>query len=56
MDEYSGKMEIEGVYYKIGFMLRVNPKKIRCPQTQSNYWVLNGNFDEIRPYRILVKQ
>ena len=56
MDEYSGKMEIEGVYYKIGFMLRVNPKKIRCPQAQKNYWVLNGNFDEIRPYRILVKQ
>jgi hypothetical protein len=56
MDEYSGKMEIEGVYYKIGFMLRVNPKKIRCPRAQRNYWVLNGNFDEIRPYRILVKQ
>ena len=56
MDEYAGRMEIEGVYYKIGFMLRVNPEKIRCPKDKRNYWVLNGTSDEIRPYRILIKQ
>ena len=44
---------------KIVFMCRVNPNKIREPKRgddESPYWVLNGTPDEIRPYRILLKE
>ena len=37
-------------------MLRVNPEKIRVPVGRPDFWVLNGNPDEIRPYRILIKK
>ena len=45
-----------GTKYKIGFMTRVNPEKIRCPEGQDDYWVINGTDNEIRPYRILIKE
>ena len=35
-------------------MLRVKPDKIRIPKKENNDWVLNP--DEIRPYRILLKE
>ena len=56
MDNYAGKVEINNEIYKMGFMLRVNPEKIRVPVGNLNFWVLNGNPDEIRPYRILIKK
>ena len=56
MDGYAGIIEINNEKYKIGFMLRVNPKKIRIPVGKEDFWVLNGNDDEVRPYRILVKK
>ena len=56
MEEYAGKVEINNGIYKIGFMLRVNPDKIRVPVGNPNFWVLNGNTDEVRPYRILIKK
>ena len=56
MDNYAGKVEINNGMYKMGFMLRVNPEKIRVPVGNLNFWVLNGNPDEIRPYRILIKK
>ena len=37
------------------FMSRVNPKKIREPGTVPVNWILNGNDEEIRPYRLLIK-
>jgi hypothetical protein len=37
-------------------MIRVNPEKIRMCAENSDLWVLNGNDDEIRPYRILIKK
>ena len=44
--------------FKIIIMCRVNPHKIREPNRGDNppYWILNGNYDEIRPYRILIKE
>jgi hypothetical protein len=42
--------------YKCVFMCRVNPKKIRIPKDCKNYWVVNGNSNEIRPYRLLIKK
>ena len=56
MDEYAGMVEIENTKYKMGFMLRVNPDKIRVPVGRQEFWVLNGNPDEVRPYRILIKK
>jgi hypothetical protein len=56
LEEYAGILKIQGKRYQVGFMLRVKPDKIRIPSDQKNYWVLNGNFDEIRPYRLLIKK
>ena len=56
LDDEGGIVDIKGKKYKIGFMLRVKPDKIRIAQSNQNYWVLNGNSEEIRPYRILIKE
>ena len=56
MDEYCGEISVNNEKYKVGFMLRVNPTKIRMCAENTDIWVLNGNSDEIRPYRILVKK
>ena len=56
LDDNGGIVNINGKNYKIGFMLRVKPNKIRIAQSNQNYWVLNGNSEEIRPYRILIKE
>ena len=56
MEKYAGIVEIDNEIYKMGFMLRVNPEKIRVPVGRPDFWVLNGNPDEVRPYRILIKK
>ena len=56
---YAGKIEVNGYRYKVAFMLRVKPDKIRYGASNPNYWVLNGgngDFSEIRPYRFLIKK
>ena len=55
LDSDGGIVQVGNKKYKIGFMLRVKPDKIRIAKTNPDYWVLNGNSDEIRPYRILIK-
>ena len=47
--------------YKMSLMLRVKPQRIRycgctCENEKSSYWVLNGKSNEMRPYRILLKE
>ena len=42
--------------YKIAFMCRVDPKKIRQSSSDSTYYICSGESDEIRPYRILIKE
>ena len=56
MEEHCGIFDCYGKKYKIGFMTRVMPKKIRCPDGQDDFWVINGTDNEIRPYRILIKE
>ena len=56
MENYCGKYNCNGKNYKIAFMTRVHPEKIRCPTDQKDYWVINGTDNEIRPYRILIKE
>ena len=41
--------------FKFVFMIRVNTKKIRSPGGYPVDWILNGNDEEIRPYRLLIK-
>ena len=36
-------------------MMRVNTNKIRKPDIFPEKWILNGNYEEIRPYRLLIK-
>ena len=51
------KTEINGKKYKMAFMLRVKPDKIRYNKNYPNEWILNEKTtDEIRPYRILLKE
>ena len=44
--------------FKLIMMCRINPKKIREPDrgNENPYWILNGNSEEIRPYRIIIKE
>ena len=58
-DGYSGQIDVNGHRYKVAFMLRVKPDKIRYSNSRPDYWVLNagdGNFTEMRPYRFLIKK
>ena len=57
MEEFTEAINIGGKNYKLGLMLRVNPTKIRSPDIKDKeFWVVNGNPDEIRPYGILIKK
>jgi len=48
--------EFKGKKYMAALMARLKPDKIRSPSSSPNFWVLNPTFDEIRPYRILLKE
>jgi hypothetical protein len=56
LDNEGGVVQANNKKYKIGFMLRVKPDKIRIANSNPDYWVLNGDSSEIRPYRILIKE
>ena len=55
---YAGESTIKNsnTSYKTVLMVRVRPDAIRCSKDKSDYWVVNGTTDEIRPYRILYKK
>ena len=42
--------------YLMGFMMRVKPDKIRFSNSEKDYWVLDGTKDQMRPYRIMIKE
>lgn len=48
--------QINGKKYKMAFMLRVKPDRIRFNKKYPNEWILDGTTDEMRPYRILLKE
>ena len=56
MDSYAKKTKNNGKTYKMGFMMRVKPDKIRYSNSMKDYWVLDGTTEQIRPYRILIKE
>lgn len=56
MEKYCNEYLCCGKKYKIAFMTRVNPEEIRCPKENQDYWIINGHENDIRPYRILIKE
>ena len=56
MEDHCSVYSCQGKKYKIGIMCRVMPDKIRCPESTDDYWVINGTDNEVRPYRILIKE
>ena len=58
MERYAqcSNIVINGKKYLMGLMMRVKPDKIRYSINEPNYWVLNGTTDEMRPYRIMIKE
>ena len=55
IEGYAGTMNINGHNYRAAFMLRVKPDRLRYSNSQPDYWVVNGDFSELRPYRLLIK-
>ena len=63
---YAGVFTMNNSQYKIVFMCRVNPYKIRIAKGMPIYWIVSGDSlssgnikkydDEIRIYRILLKK
>ena len=53
---YAGIIDFNNRKYKCVLMLRVNPEKIRQSKSYPKEYILEPNTDEIRPYRILLKE
>jgi serine/threonine protein kinase len=56
LEKYTETINANGENYKVGFMIRVRPDKIRASEKDQNMWVVNGNYNELRPYGILIKK
>ena len=56
MEENTEIINVNGTNYKMGLMLRVEPKRIKQPQSNNRVWVVEGTSSEIRPYGILLKK
>ena len=56
LEKYAETINANGENYKVGFMVRVKPDKIRASEKDKNMWVVNGNDNELRPYGILIKK
>ena len=56
IEQYCSNYDLQGKKYKIAIMCRIMPEKIRCPEEEKNFWVINGTENEVRPYRILIKE
>ena len=53
---YAGSIKLGNKMYKLVIMVRVNPSKIREPTSQKEYWIVDGKSDQLRPYRLLIKE
>ena len=54
---YAGSSSIiNGKRYKMVFMMRVKPDRIRSSKNSPKEWILDGTTNEMRPYRILLKE
>ena len=53
---YAGFITLGQKNYKLVIMVRVNPSYIREPTTQPDYWIVDGKTNQLRPYRLLIKE
>ena len=56
LEENTETIKVNGENYKVGFMVRVRPDKIRASEKNKKIWILSGNYSDLRPYGILLKQ
>lgn len=54
--DYAGLITLGKKSYKLVIMVRVNPSYIRTPSTQKDYWIVDGETNQLRPYRLLIKE
>jgi len=54
--QYAGIIPLGGKNYRLVIMVRVNPSFIREPETQKGYWIVDGNSNQLRPYRLLIRE
>ena len=54
--QYSGTIPLGGKQYRLIIMSRVNPSFIREPENMKGYWILDGKANQLRPYRLLVRE
>ena len=54
--QYAGTIPLGGKKYKLIIMSRVNPNYIREPETQKGFWILDGKPNQLRPYRLLIRE
>jgi len=48
--------KVDKVSYSLVFQCRVNPNKVKSPKDKPAYYTVENPLDDIRPYRLLVKQ
>ena len=53
---YAGFISLGGKNYRLVIMVRVNPSYIREPVTQKGFWIVDGAPNQLRPYRLLIKE
>ena len=53
---YAGILPLGEKTYNIIIMVRVNTKYIREPESAQDYWIVDGNSNQLRPYRLLIKE
>ena len=53
---YAGCITLGEKNYRLVIMVRVNPIYLRIPLTQTNYWIIDGKANQLRPYRLLIKE
>ncbi|KAL4478907.1 hypothetical protein ABPG72_009733 [Tetrahymena utriculariae] len=54
-EEYGGPIDVGEKKFRLIFQCRVNPKTIKSPEENDEYYVCN-NPQDTRPYRILIKE
>ena len=53
---YAGSIKLGNKMYKLVIMVRVKPSKIREPWNEQDFWIVDGKSDQLRPYRLLIKE
>lgn len=56
LNGYAGSFTHNGNTYKLGFKVRMNPKTVRIPSNETDYWICNGTGKEVKPTTLLIKK